>query len=355
MRSDGGPHLPCNHPRVRVSPLFATTDYITGKHFAVGYCNSCNFYVTTPVPTGHEIQKYYPKSYYGSGRRFAGVIEWLLDHLYSYRPRQIEQKQKPGKVLDIGCGRGLLLNKLRQRGWDPYGTELSEDAAAYARDVLHLPVTTRPLDELSFPDNEFDLVIIWHVLEHVTSPLSLLDEVARILKPGGYLLVAVPNFGSWEARWAGKSWFHLDVPRHLTHFTPRTLRPALKRAGLSPVSTNFFSIEYDFFSFVQTVQNKLGFRHNLLYNLLRTRSARLLDQHDKSKSAAVLEATLALLSAIPLALLSLVYTPLMAALGKGATMAIYAKKEGKAKDETRNTSPFHLPTPGCGGPFSGSQ
>ncbi len=337
MRSDGGPHLPCNHPRERVSPLFATTDYITGKHFAVGYCNSCNFYVTTPVPTGHEIESYYPKSYYGSGRRFAGVIEWLLDHLYSYRPRQIEQKQKPGKVLDIGCGRGLLLNKLRQRGWDPYGTELSEDAAAYARDVLHLPVTTRPLDELSFADNEFDLVIIWHVLEHVTSPLSLLDEVARILKPGGYLLVAVPNFGSWEARWAGKSWFHLDVPRHLTHFTPRTLRPALKRAGLRPVSTNFFSIEYDFFSFVQTVQNKLGFRHNLLYNLLRTRSARLLDQHDKSKSAAVLEATLALLSAIPLALLSLVYTPLMGALGKGATMAIYAKKDEKAKRETQNT------------------
>lgn len=317
--------LECNHPPEAFDPLFATRDYITGDRFTVGYCRNCKLYITSPVPPDDQIPSYYPPGYYGSGRRFNPMVEWLLDTLYNYRARQIEQWQKPGKVLDVGCGRGLLLNKLRERGWEPYGTELSEEAASYARDKLSLPVTTQALEEAGFPDNEFDAVILWHVLEHVRSPRAMLREISRILKPGGALLVAVPNFGSWEARWTGKHWFHLDVPRHLTHFTPLTLSRALDEAGMFLVSTNFFSTEYDFFSFVQSVQNKLGFGHNYLYNLLRTRSAKVL-RGSKESDRKLAKTALVLASAVPLAALSLVYTPVIAALGKGATLAAYAIK-----------------------------
>src|SRR3954454_22183190 len=213
--------IECPHPNNRMVPRFATSDYISGERFVVGFCHDCKLHVTTPAPSGEDLGKYYPSSYYGSGRRFNRVVEWLLHHLYSYRALQIERKQKPGKVLDIGCGRGLLLQKLRERGWEPQGTELSEEAASYARDRLGLPVSTNTLQDGDFPDGEFDLVILWHVLEHVHAPRAMLQEVSRILKPGGVLLVAVPNFGSWEARWRGPGWFHLDVPRHLTHFTPQ--------------------------------------------------------------------------------------------------------------------------------------
>ena len=277
--------LLCEHPASRAKTLFSARDYITREDFGLGYCRRCRLDVTIPVPTDAKIGKYYPLGYYGSGRRFMGAVEWLLDHLHNYRAYQIEQHQRPGKVLDVGCGRGLLLNKLRQRGWDPLGTELSEDAAAYARDQLGLPVITQPLEEIGFPSNEFDLVILWHVLEHVQSPRDIVREVARILKPGCTLLVAVPNFGSWEARWSRDKWFHLDVPRHLTHFTPRSLGRILEEAGIPITSVNFFSTEYDFFSFVQSVQNKLGFRHNLLYNLLRTRSAKVVDEHGNEQNA----------------------------------------------------------------------
>lgn len=270
------------------------------------------------------MARYYPSGYYGEGRRFSHMVEWLLDRLYTYRAARIERVKRPGRVLDIGCGRGLLLNKLRQRGWDPYGTELSEEAASYARDELKLPVTTLSLEEANFPDGEFDLVILWHVLEHVRAPREMLKEISRILKPGGLLLVAVPNFGSWEARWGGPIWFHLDVPRHVIYWTRKTLTQELETAGMVVRSASYTSLEYDFFSFVQTTQNKMGLRHNLLYDLLRTRSAKMLG---KRRNAGKMQAVIALATAVPLGVLSLLYVPLVALLREGATLTIYAIKE----------------------------
>jgi SAM-dependent methyltransferase len=186
-------------------------------------------------------------------------------------------------------------------------------------------VLTQPLEEIGLPSNGFDLVILWHVLEHVQSPRDMVREVARILKPGGTLLVAVPNFGSWEAQWSRDRWFHLDVPRHLTHFTPKTLGRMLGEAGLPITDINFFSSEYDFFSFVQTVENKLGLRHNLLYNLLRTRSAKVMTTDGREENL-VLQSVLALMLAIPLAGLSVLYAPFIAALRRGGTLAAYGTK-----------------------------
>ncbi len=330
-RVDSVPLVPvppaCLHPRQALKPIFATRDYITRERFVVGYCRLCKLHVTAPVPPENATERYYPAGYYGKGaKRFTAAVEWLLRGLYNFRVWHIERRQAPGKALDIGCGRGLLLARLRDSGWQTYGTELSRESAHYARSVLNLPVATEPLEQVHYPDNAFDLVILWHVLEHIRDPRAMLQEVRRILKPGGNLLVAVPNFGSWEARCGGRHWFHLDVPRHLTHFTPQTLRAALAEAGLEWASSNFFSSEYDFFSFVQTVQNKLGLPHNLLYNILRTRSAKVLG--GKGKEAGPLQLALALLTAVPLALFSLAYAPLAAGLGRGATMAVYAVKRG---------------------------
>ncbi|HUP27666.1 MAG TPA: class I SAM-dependent methyltransferase [Chloroflexia bacterium] len=319
----------CPHPRERFKPQFATTDYITGDKFVVGFCYDCRLMVTNPVPDEAKMARYYPSTYYGQGRRFMPVVEWLLNTLYNTRAANIEGHQQPGRVLDIGCGRGLLLDKLRSRGWEPHGTELSEEAAAFARDSLKLPVTTETIERAGFPSNRFDLVILWHVLEHVRSPRETLREVGRILKPGGTLLVAVPNFGSWEARWSKQGWFHLDVPRHLTQFTYRSLEEALQQAGMTVDTANYLSLEYDFFSFVQTVQNKIGFRHNLLYNLLRTRSARVLDESGKASTSGLVQAVLAVATAVPLGAMSLIYVPLMAFLHKGATMTVYATKSDK--------------------------
>ena len=131
-----------------------------------------------------------------------------------------------------------------------------------------------------------------------------------------------------EAREGKAHWFHLDVPRHLNHFTPATLRTALGGAGLRPRMVSYFASEYDFFSFVQTALNMLGLRHNLLYNLLRARGAKVLEGDQTAAPARDIALTLLLTPA--LGAISLVWVPVVALLKRGGTVTMYAKKPGLA-------------------------
>ena len=114
----------------------------------------------------------------------------------------------------------------------------------------------------------FDLIILFQVLEHLAEPLVTLRRSARLLERGGVMVVAVPNIASWQARLFGRSWFHLDVPRHLHHFSPAALACAFEKAGLTVVRTRFVSLEHDPYGWVQSVLNRIGFRQNLLTRLL---------------------------------------------------------------------------------------
>jgi len=173
-----------------------------------------------------------------------------------------------------------------------------------------------------FPDDHFDAVVLWHVLEHVACPQSTIAEVARILRPGGVFLCGVPNFGSWEARLARDKWFHLDVHRHLNHFTVGTLAAMLANAGLQVKSQSFLAPEYDAFSFVQSALNRIGLRHNLLYQLLRQGRGKVF----RDESLAQVLATLLL--AVPLSVMSLPATLLATLARQGAAVSLYAQKPG---------------------------
>ncbi len=216
----------CPHPADACETRFPAVDYITGETFQVACCRRCAQVVTVPVPA--DIGRYYPIGYYGNagGRRFPAVMEWLQEKLSARRARRVLRRLngKDFKVLDVGCGRGLLLREFQRNGCDVTGTEFSDDACRFAREVLKLPVRVGLLHELNFPDQSFDVVVMWHVLEHVSDPRPTLAEVSRILRPGGVFLVGVPNFGSLEARLTKAGWFHLDVPRHLSHHSRASLR-----------------------------------------------------------------------------------------------------------------------------------
>jgi SAM-dependent methyltransferase len=254
-------------------------------------------------------------------------MEWLQGMLWRRRAARVEVLAGGrGRVLDLGCGPGWVLGRFRDRGWEVQGTEVSEAAARHAREVLRLPVAVAPETALPWPDRYFDAVILWHVLEHLAEPEATLREAARVLRPGGVLLVGVPNFGSPEARLAADQWFHLDVPRHRVHFTRPVLRRALASAGLVVRRVSFFAPEYDVFSFVQSALNRLGFRPNLLYNRLRGAQARVLaEEAGKGRRA---QEILSLVLAIPLGVLSVVWTALAGLTGQGATLTLWAVREG---------------------------
>jgi SAM-dependent methyltransferase len=138
------------------------------------------------------------------------------------------------RLLDVGCGTGVYLEAMAKRGWSVHGVEPDAVAAARAVERLQPPpgrIVVGRIEDSDFPREEFDLVTMAHVLEHLHEPRKVLESIHQLLRPGGLVRLWLPNFESIERRIFGKSWFGLDVPRHLYHFDPQTITALLKVSG----------------------------------------------------------------------------------------------------------------------------
>ena len=141
-------------------------------------------------------------------------------------------------MLDVGCATGSFLDCMRKRGnWQISGVEVNQEAARYARERFSLDVFAGELLEANCPAHHFDVVTLWHVLEHLHSPLDTLMEISRILKDDGALFLSVPNSDSYDARVFGDCWIGLDPPRHLYTFSAKTLKRLLAEAGFETIDT----------------------------------------------------------------------------------------------------------------------
>jgi SAM-dependent methyltransferase len=228
-------------------------------------CDQCGLVRTDQTPSSPAMYVYGESA--DAGARF-GPAQRLLHRFRHSRARQFT-RQRPGRVLDVGCGDGSFLIGLALQGWDVYGTELSASIAATAKQRLGDRVRVEEMERTAHPVASFDLITFWHVLEHLDNPRRALSEARRLIKPDGTVLVAVPNIRSLQAQLFKQDWLHLDVPRHRWHFDPRTLADLAQRCDFEVEQVRHFSAEYGPFGIVQGIATKLGGGHMLFTRLLR--------------------------------------------------------------------------------------
>jgi SAM-dependent methyltransferase len=285
-------------------------------------CEGCGTGRLHPLPDRELVRSFYPPAYYGDlGTKFVGPIETLVRLVGARHARFLARGLRPGaRVLDVGCGRGVLLSTLADRGFEAHGVEVSPEAARGADPRARIRIASE-LAEVGYPDAWFDGVIVWHVLEHLRDPAATLSEIARVLRPGGRLVVAVPNFSSLQARWAGPAWFHLDLPRHLYHFPLSALRRLLERRGFEIRSEHHFSLRQSPFGWIQSWQNRrAGLPRNGLYTLLYQRGP-------SERPAFTARDRRALVAGLVLgAAPALAATALETALRSGATVHVVARR-----------------------------
>jgi SAM-dependent methyltransferase len=287
------------------------SDYVTGETFQLVQCRRCGFATTDPVPA--SLDRYYPPRY----RRFNPFAAFVLHRLYLRRvDRWLARLPPSGLALEIGAGTGWMLRALRERGWRALGSERSLDAAAPARSAAGAPMFVGDLTALREAP-VLDLVIMFHVLEHLADPLTELRAAAARLRPGGTIVLGLPNIGSWQARLSGHHWMHLDVPRHLGHFTPDAIERALRASGFRVTHVDFRSFEHDPFGWVQSTLDRAGFEQGLLIK-------RLTGMQRRSGSLTTLAA---LLLALPLGLIGLAAALASWRANAGAVMEVWAVRE----------------------------
>ena len=247
-----------------------------GNIYSILECVECKIAVTHPFPSEEELTKLYSCGNYrtNTGKRFGVVIEYLVYLSRVLKRTRINKYIRPGRILDIGCGRGLFLDVMRNGGWNAIGTELNKETASYARKVYGLEILTGDLIKHKLDGESLDAININQVLEHLKNPNEILIECRRLLRKDGLLLISVPDLRSLQFVIGKENWFLLDLPFHLFHFTEEGLVDLLKTHGFEIRRIKRFSKEYSPFGWLQTLLNTSGIPFNLLYNLLKSKELR---------------------------------------------------------------------------------
>jgi SAM-dependent methyltransferase len=250
--------------------LAGVLDYLSGERFDLLRCESCGLVITHPAPAPAELDRYYPPRYRTDRQKQTGG--WRVRRRAAMLQRHFPRGFR-GRLLDLGCGTGAFALEMQRRGWTLAVTELND---AVLEEMRSRGMEAKRPDEAlrdGFSGERFDAITAWHVLEHVPQPLALAKWSAEHLSSEGVFQATVPNLASWQANRFGRHWLHLDVPRHLFHFTPVTLRALVERAGMREAATSTVALEYDVFGVVQSALNGMCSRPNVLFERLTARGS----------------------------------------------------------------------------------
>jgi 2-polyprenyl-3-methyl-5-hydroxy-6-metoxy-1,4-benzoquinol methylase len=223
-----------------LKPALSAKDHTTsGKTFAVWECGQCSLRFTQDAPDTSAIQEFYQSEDYISHTDTNKGFVNRLYHLVRRRTLQTKGRLlswalgglKKAKLLDIGAGTGAFVGYMHSRGWQVTGLEPDQQArsrAAKLHDIKLLPSE----DLRQMAENSFDAITMWHVLEHVHELNPFIEQLKKLIRPEGRIFIAVPNYTSFDARTFKSHWAAYDVPRHLYHFSPQSMKRLLELHGL---------------------------------------------------------------------------------------------------------------------------
>ncbi len=305
---------------LEVRTLFRASDRLyrtTDKSFLVVECKRCRLIRLDPRPSPQELARYYPAEYWyapnsdGVSRLEEAYRRFVLRDHVNFVMRAVEESEAKGVVLDVGCGGGLLLRMLRERGLSGMGLENSQAAAIAALKQNGVTVVCGDMLHSPIERESCAAVTMFHVLEHLSDPVSYLRRARELLLPGGRLVVQVPNASSWQFLMFGEHWNGVDVPRHLVNYRQHDLEALLEHCGFEVGRRKHFSLR----------DNPAGFASSLAPGLdPMARRVRRIAESPVLKLAKDLLYFGIVLAALP-------FTLVEAACGAGSTIMVEARKK----------------------------
>ena len=231
----------CGSDKAQIN-LWLKDEFLSKEDFHICECLNCGLLYTMPRPSKDKIGNYYKsEEYYSHQENKKGFIPKIyecvkkvnLRHKYKLATEGIET----GNMMDIGCGVGDFIHTAEVKGWQCLGVEPSDDAKAIAKKRVKANIIrSEELEKL--PDGTFDLITMWHVLEHVDELKWQVSQLQRLVKPNGRIVIAVPNYKSYDGQYYKEHWAAYDVPRHLNHFNKQTITKIFKASGLELKKTD---------------------------------------------------------------------------------------------------------------------
>lgn len=216
---------------------YRDVDYGVPGLWRIVRCRQCDLLYLNPRPRSDAFHMIYPANSVYFQMELRPDTRWLMKKaiVTAYEGGKLRELERCGisqnsRVLDVGCGGGFFLTLLKQKGWNAVGVEPNSDLVKKAT-AAGLDVRQGTLVDAALEPASFDAITLWHALEHDPAPRQTLARCRSLLKPGGCVVIQVPDFGSWEARRLGNYFWGLDLPRHLLFFTEKTLATIGKNQG----------------------------------------------------------------------------------------------------------------------------
>ena len=295
--------------------------------YALERCVECGTAITVRTgpsgETSESLAELYEGGYYA---RPPGLLDRLIEPLRRIADRGRAKRLGPvesERVVEFGAGDGRLLEYVAGKGASVTGVEPSGSARQRAaeRGIDLYP----DLDRAGLEPESVDLIVAWHVLEHLVDPASDLRRLRALLRPGGRLVISVPNIASLQARIGADSWFGQDVPRHLAHFTPAGIEAIARRTGLGLEAVGYWSLEQNPFGMWQTLVNRASGSRDVIFRVIKGQP---LGESASSKAASIL----GLVMALPVLLIAVPLEIVASAFRSGGTLTATLRRasEGEA-------------------------